>query len=376
MSEQNHKIRIGILGASGYTGAELIRLLVRHPNAEIAFLTADRQAGAPIETVFPHLAGLGLPGMIRIEDVEWAGADIDLVFCALPHGTTQEIVKGLLHATGHSAVDEMIVERREDIIGAIPSAVRVVDLSADFRFDDVAVYAEWYGHDHYAPELQPEAVYGLTEFYREQVAGARLVANPGCYPTAVLLPLIPLVAAGQIDADDLVINALSGVTGAGRAVKQESLFAEVAEGAHAYAVARHRHGPEIDQEISKAAGRPITTSFTAHLMPMNRGELITSYVRLASGVDAGDLRRTLVERFDDEPFVIVAPDGVTPATRHVRGANHCLIGVFADRIAGRAIVVSAIDNLVKGASGSAVQNMNVMFELPETTALQQAPLFP
>ena len=317
-----------------------------------------------------------MPAMIRIDDVEWAGAEIDLVFCALPHGTTQEIIKGLLHATGHSAVDEMIVERREDIIGAIPSAVRVVDLSADFRFDDVAVYAEWYGHDHYAPELQPEAVYGLTEFYRDLVADARLVANPGCYPTAALIALVPLVKAGQIDADDIVINALSGVTGAGRAVKQTSLFAEVAEGVHPYAVAAHRHGPEIDQEISKAAGRPVITSFTPHLIPMNRGELITAYVRLATGVSADDLRATLVERYDTEPFAIVAPAGVAPATRHVRGANHCLIGVFADRIPGRAIVVAAIDNLVKGSSGAAVQNMNVMFGLPEVTALQQAPLFP
>ncbi len=376
MSEHNRKIRIGILGASGYAGAELIRLLVRHPNAELAFLTAERHAGQPIEAVFPHLAGLGLPGMIRIEDVEWAGAEIDLVFCALPHGTTQEIIKGLLHATGHSAVDEMIVERREDIINAMPSAVRVVDLSADFRLDDVEVYAEWYGHSHHAPELQAEAVYGLTEFYREEVAAARLVANPGCYPTAVLLALIPLLAAGQIDADDVVINALSGITGAGRALKEGSLFAEVAEGVHPYGVAQHRHGPEIDQEASKAAGRPIITSFTPHLLPINRGELITMYVRLASGVSAADLRQTLAERFAEEPFVIVAPEGVTPATRHVRGANHCLIGVFADRIPGRAIVVSAIDNLVKGASGGAVQNMNVMFDLPETTALQQAPLFP
>ena len=376
MSEQHKKIRIGILGASGYTGAELLRLLVRHPAAEIAFLTAERHAGAPIESTFPHLFGHDLPVPVSVDDIEWAGAEIDLVFCALPHGTTQEIIKGLLHATGHTALDEMIVERREDLIAAMPGKVRVVDLSADFRLDNVDTYAEWYGHPHYAPELQPMAVYGLPELYRDRIRTARLVANPGCYPTAALLALVPPVESGMIERDDIIIDAKSGVTGAGRALKETSLFAEVAEGAHAYGVASHRHGPEIDQELSKAAGRPLVVNFTPHLMPMNRGELITAYVRLTGGASADDLRAALAERYAEEPFVTVAPAGMSPATRHVRGSNHCVIGVFADRIEGRAIVLSAIDNLTKGSSGEAIQNMNIMYGLPETMGLEQAPLFP
>ena len=343
-------LRIGILGASGYTGAELVRLLSRHRNARITVLTAHTAVGKSMADVFPHLAGLELPPLIGVDQAAWD--DVDVVFCALPHGTTQSI------------------------IAALPPRLRVIDLSADFRLRDPDTYAAWYGHSHEAPELQRKAVYGLTELAREAVAAADLVACPGCYPTAALLPLSPLVAEGLIDAGDILIDAKSGVTGAGRAAKQEMLFGEVAEGIHAYGVARHRHAPELEQEISTLAGRPISISFTPHLMPMNRGELLTSYVRLANGVSADDARGTLVARYAGEPFVRILPAGQAPATRHVRGSNLCLIGVFADRIAGRAIVISAIDNLVKGASGQAVQNMNVMFSLPETTGLNQAPLFP
>ena len=376
MSDASQKIRIGVLGASGYTGAELLRLLVRHPNAEIAFLTAERHAGQRIGAVFPHLGGLGLPVLIAIDEVEWAGVDVDLVFCALPHGTTQEIVKGLMHATGRSEIDELIVETQEDRIAAIPGQVRVIDLSADFRLADVDVYAEWYGHGHLAPELQAEAVYGLTEFNRDAIAAARLVANPGCYPTAALLALTPLVQAGLVDADDIVIDAKSGISGAGRALKETSLYAEVAEGIHAYGVAHHRHGPEIDQALAKAAGRPLVCNFTPHLMPMNRGELITAYLRLAAGASAEGARQALADRYAAEPFVQVVAADVSPATRHVRGSNQCRIAVFADRIPGRVIVISVIDNLVKGAAGQAIQNMNVMFGLAETLGLEQVPLNP
>ncbi|MFQ5974263.1 MAG: N-acetyl-gamma-glutamyl-phosphate reductase [Alphaproteobacteria bacterium] len=346
----NNKVRIGVLGASGYTGAELMRLLSHHPAAEIAVLTADRHAGRPLGDVYPHLAHLALPELVRVDDAVWDR--VDVAFCGLPHGTTQEIVAGL------------------------PTTLKVIDLSADFRLGDLDTYAEWYGHPHRAPELQREAVYGLTELARERVASARLVANPGCYPTAALLPLAPVLEVGLIEADDLIIDAKSGVTGAGRAVKEANLFAEVAEGIHPYGVGRHRHAPEIEQELSRAAGRTVTVNFTPHLMPMNRGELLTCYVRLAAGATADGLRDALVRRFADEPFVRVVPAGVTPATRHVRGSNHCLIGVFADRIPDRAIVVSVIDNLVKGASGQAIQNMNVMLGLDETAGLEQEPLFP
>ncbi len=376
MTSESKKIRVGILGASGYTGAELIRLLVNHPDVEIVLLTADRHAGRPISDVFPHLFGLGLPDLIKIEDVEWRGVEADIIFCALPHGTTQEIVAGLLHHTGHDVVDELLKERKEDLIAGIREGVRVVDLSADFRLYNTDTYAEWYGHAHRAPDLQQEAVYGVTELAREDIARARLVACPGCYPTGAVLPLVPLIKSGHIDADDIIIDSKSGVSGAGRAAKEGSLYGEVAEGIHAYGVASHRHGPEIEQTLSEAAGRPVTVNFTPHLMPMNRGILSTIYVRLEGGASPDDLRETLAKAYVDEPFVTVVPEGVSPATRHVRGSNHCLIGVFPDRLKGRAIVISALDNLVKGASGQAVQNMNLMCGLPETRSLEQRPLFP
>ena len=376
MSHEGKKIRVGILGASGYTGAELIRLLINHPDVEIVLLTADRHAGKPISAVFPHLFGLDLPNLIKINEVEWASLEIDFIFCALPHGTTQEIVAGLLHHTGHDIVDELIEDRRDDSIASIPDGVRVIDLSADFRIEDGDTYAEWYGHLHRAPQLQAQAVYGLTEFARDDIAQARLVACPGCYPASALLPLVPLIGAGQIDPDDIIIDSKSGVTGAGRAAKESGLYGEVSEGIHAYGVGGHRHSPEIEQELARVAGRAIKVNFTPHLVPMNRGILSTIYVRLSGGVTAADLRDTLVARYSDEPFVGVVPDGMAPATRHVRGSNHSLLGVFEDRVKGRAIVLSVLDNLVKGASGQAVQNMNVMCQLPETRSLEQRPLFP
>jgi len=370
------RLRIGILGASGYTGAELVRLLTRHPNADLVLLTADTQAGRGYDEVYPHLGGLGLPGLVSVDEVEWAGVELDLVFCGLPHGTTQEIIAGLLHDTHHSLVDEMVVETEGDIIASIPGQPRVIDLSADFRLDNIETYAEWYGHEHLAPDLQPEAVYGLTEFYRDGIRKARLVACTGCYPATALLPLLPLVAAGQIGTDNIIIDAKSGVTGAGRSAKQANLFGEISEGVHAYGIGQHRHTPEMEQELVKAAGGEVGVTFTPHLMPMNRGILATIYVDLAAGVTPDDLRATLAARYDDEPFVNVVAEGVAPATRHVRGSNLCLIGVFPSRRPGQAILVSVLDNLVKGASGQAVQNMNVMFGFDERTGLEQNPLFP
>jgi N-acetyl-gamma-glutamyl-phosphate reductase len=343
MATLSNAVRIGILGASGYTGAELLRLLACHPQAEIRLLTANAKAGKQVAEVFPHLGGLDLPALVRIEDADWS--DLDIVFCALPHGTTQAIVASL------------------------PPHLRVIDLSADFRLADVAVYAEWYGRAHAAPALQQEAVYGLTELARAAVKAARLVANPGCYPTAAQLPLAPLLEAKAIETDDIIIDAKSGVSGAGREAKEANLFAEVSEGVHPYSIARHRHAPEIEQGLSAAAGTPIVVNFTAHLMPMNRGIEETIYVKLHNGATADDLRAGLAARYAGEPFVRVVPKGVVPHTRHVRGSNHVLIGVFADRLPGRAILVSVEDNLVKGASGQAIQNMNVMIGAAETTAL-------
>lgn len=343
-------IPVGILGASGYTGAELVRLLAHHDNVDIRLLTADRKAGQGIEQVFPHLGGVDLPDLARIEDADFSA--LKAVFLGLPHGTTQEVVAGL------------------------PDHLQIIDLSADFRLADTGVYAQWYGHDHRAPDLQKGAVYGLTELNRAAIAKSRIIANPGCYPTASLLPLVPLLRAGQIEAEDIIIDAKSGVSGAGRGVREETLFTEVSEGIHAYGVGHHRHAPEIEQELSIAAGASVTVAFTPHLVPMNRGILATIYVRLAGKAALADLRKTLESTYGDEPFVRVVPEGVAPATRHVRGSNHCLMGVFEDRLPGRAIIVSAIDNLVKGAAGQAVQNFNLISGLDETLGLQQEPLFP
>jgi N-acetyl-gamma-glutamyl-phosphate reductase len=352
------KTRIAVLGASGYTGAELLRLLIRHPRVEIVLLTADRRAGQHMGDVFPQFSPYALPQLVSLEGLDWTTAGIDLVFCALPHATTQRVIKELL---------------------AKAPKTRVVDLSADFRLADPAAYARWYGHEHHAPELQNEAVYGLTEIYRAAIAKARLVANPGCYTTCAQLPLIPLLRSGAIDADEIVIDAKSGMTGAGRAAKEEMLFSEVSEGFHAYGVGHHRHMAELDQEFSKAAGRNVVVSFTPHLVPMNRGILSTIYVRSAKssqGSSPEDLHAILSKAYAQEPFVHVLPYGRLPQTRHVRGSNMTSIGLTKDRISGRAIIVSALDNLTKGASGQAVQNMNVMLGLPEATGVDQVALFP
>jgi N-acetyl-gamma-glutamyl-phosphate reductase len=348
------KAKIGVLGASGYTGAELVRLLLRHPRVEIALLTADRRAGKTMADVFPQFAPYALPTLSSVEDADWQALGLDLAFCALPHGTTQKVIKDLL---------------------ARAPRTKVVDLSADFRLADPEAYARWYGHEHFAPELQKEAVYGLTEIYRDKIKMARLVANPGCYTTCAELALIPLLKAKAIDPDEIVIDAKSGMTGAGRAAKEEMLFSEVSEGIHAYGVGRHRHMAELDQEFSLAAGRDVVVTFTPHLVPMNRGILSTIYVR-GLKVSPQDLHTLLLKSYAKEPFVHVLPFGTVPQTRHVRGSNMTFIGVVADRIAGRAIIGAALDNLTKGASGQAVQNMNLMLGFPEAMGLEQVALFP
>ena len=262
----------------------------------------------------------------------------------------------------------------QQIVATLPES-KVVDLSADFRLSDPAAYAHWYGHAHHAPELQPRAVYGLVEIYRDEIKRAQLVANPGCYTTCAELALIPLLRANAIDPDAIVIDAKSGMTGAGRAAKEEMLFSEVSEGFHAYGVGHHRHMAELDQEFSRAAGRKVIVSFTPHLVPMNRGILSTIYVRGLKG-SPEDLHAILAKSYAKEPFVHVLPFGQMPQTRHVRGSNMTFIGVATDRVPGRAIICSALDNLTKGASGQAVQNMNLMLGFPETMGLEQVALFP
>jgi N-acetyl-gamma-glutamyl-phosphate reductase len=343
-------IRIGILGASGYTGADLIRLAACHPNIEIGVLAASSHAGKPLAEVFPHFAVLAAPNLVTAEDADWDGCEA--VFSGLPHGAAQDLIK------------------------ALPRDLRVIDMSADFRLRDPATYRQWYGREHSATELLAGAVYGLTEHYGDLIAHAQLVACPGCYPTAVLLSLLPLVSAQLIDPGEIIIDAKSGTTGAGRSPKQNLLLAEAGEGLSPYAIAGHRHAPEIEQEIGLAAGQSVTVSFTPHLIPMSRGELVTCYVRMPDAASSDDLRAALEAAYSDKPFVNIAAPGIMPATQNVRGSNYCQIGVFADRIPGRAIIIGVIDNLVKGSAGQALQNFNLMFGLPETTGLRQLPLFP
>jgi N-acetyl-gamma-glutamyl-phosphate reductase len=312
-----------------------------------------------MRTVFPQFAPFKLPTLVSIESIDWAKValetGLDLAFCALPHATTQKVLS--------------------DLLAKAPNT-KVVDLSADFRLHDPAVYAKWYGHAHHAPELQKEAVYGLVEIHREAIKQARLVANPGCYTSCAQLAVTPLLKAKAIEPDEIVIDAKSGMTGAGRAAKEEMLFSEVSEGFHAYGVGHHRHMAELDQEFSLAAGREVIPTFTPHLLPMNRGILSTIYLRCSTGASPEDLHAMLLKFYANEPFVHVLPFGQTPQTRHVRGSNMTFIGVAKDRVPGRAIVISALDNLVKGASGQAVQNMNLVLGYPEDLGLEQIALFP
>jgi N-acetyl-gamma-glutamyl-phosphate reductase len=342
-------VNVAIYGASGYTGAELIRLLARHPAARIVALSAESNAGRPMADVFPQFSTFDLPLLQKLEDVDLSA--VDVLFCALPHGTTQTAIRAA-------------IEARPEL--------KVVDLSADFRLRDPEDYARWYGHEHLAPALQAEAVYGLVEVHRDAIAKARLVGNPGCYTTTSLLPLVPLAEAGVIDTETIVIDAKSGVTGAGRAAKVGTLFSEVSEGFHAYGVGGHRHTAELDQELTLAAGRAVAPTFTPHLVPMNRGIYATIY---AAG-DPAAVHAALAGRYAHERFVTVLPMGEVPHSRHVRGSNLTRIGVVADRRKGRVIVLSTLDNLVKGASGQGVQNMNVMCGLDEGAGLEQLALFP
>ncbi|MDE4190011.1 N-acetyl-gamma-glutamyl-phosphate reductase [Phaeobacter gallaeciensis] len=339
--------KVAILGASGYTGAELVRLISQHPSIEIAALAAERKAGLNMAEVFPHLRHLDLPTLCKIGEIDFS--QIDLCFCALPHKTSQEV------------------------IAALPKDLKIVDLSADFRLRDPAEYEKWYGNHHAALEQQEEAVYGLTEFYRDEIRGARLVAGTGCNAATGQFALRPLITSGLIDLDEIILDLKCAVSGAGRALKENLLHAELSEGYNAYAIGgTHRHLGEFDQEFSKLAGRPVKVQFTPHLVPANRGILATTYVK----GDAEAIHAAFVSAYADEPFIEVLPFGAAPSTHHVRGSNFCHIGVTADRIEGRAIVIAALDNLTKGSSGQALQNANLMLGEDETAGLMMAPLFP
>jgi N-acetyl-gamma-glutamyl-phosphate reductase len=351
INQEGKMIRIGIVGASGYTGVELARLLCGCPDVKLTVATSRQYNGKKLAEVYPNLAGLV---DIVCEDLptdELAGR-ADLFFTAVPHQTAMAIVPDLIRA-----------------------GKKVVDLSADFRLHDAAVYEKWY-QKHTAQEYLGEAVYGLPELHRQQIAGARLVANPGCYPTSVILGLAPLLQAGVIESESIIVDSKSGASGAGRAAQTGNLFCEVADGFKAYKVAAHRHTPEMEQEISGLCKKPVIISFTPHLLPISRGILSTIYAKLVKAVTDAEVFELYQSFYKDEVFVRLCAPGAFPATQFVRGSNFCDIGFKIDDRTGRVVVLAAIDNLVKGAAGQAVQNMNLMCGLPETTGLLAVPLFP
>jgi len=338
---------VAILGASGYTGAELVRIIATHPDLRIAALSADRKAGQTMASVYPQLGHLDLPALTTIEEIDFSM--IDLVFAALPHGLSQALVRDL------------------------PASVKVVDLGADFRLRDPAAYEKWYGAAHVATDLQKEAVYGLTEFYRDDIRKARLVAGTGCNAATVQYALRPLIEGGLIDLDEIICDLKNGISGAGRSLKENLLFTERQTDVLGYSQGgKHRHLGEFDQEFTALAGRPVEIIFTPHLVPMSRGILASCYLR----GDAKAIHAALEARYADEPFIVVLPFGQLPGTGAVVGSNFCHIGVIGDRKPGRAMVVSTLDNLNKGSSGQAVQNANLILGLDETAGLMLAPVFP
>jgi N-acetyl-gamma-glutamyl-phosphate reductase len=344
-------IKVGIVGGTGYTGAELLRILIRHPRADVAVITSRGEAGLAVADLFPHLRGL--------LDLRFSAPDpatlrsCDLVFFATPNGTAMQLAPELL-----------------------AHGVRVIDLAADFRLEDAAVWEQWYGMPHACPELLADAVYGLPELNRAAVRTAGLFANPGCYPTAVTLGFAPLLAAGLVDPTWLIADAKSGASGAGRKAETGLLMAEIGEGFKAYAVQGHRHAPEITQNLTQVAGTPVNLTFVPHLVPMIRGIEATLYARLKDPAATLDLTDLYMRFYAGESFVDIMPAGANPDTRSVRGSNLCRIAVTRQAGADVVIVQSVIDNLVKGAAGQAVQNMNLMFDLGETDGLEAIALLP
>ncbi|MGV3626883.1 MAG: N-acetyl-gamma-glutamyl-phosphate reductase [Betaproteobacteria bacterium] len=341
-------IKVGIVGGTGYTGVELLRLLAQHPNCELAAITSRKEAGMAVAEMFPNLRG---HVDLKFSEPSASGLDqCDLVFFATPNGVAMQEARALVDA-----------------------GVRIIDLAADFRIRDVALWEQWYKMKHACPELVAEAVYALPEINRDEIRKARVVANPGCYPTAVQLGFLPLIEAGCVDLAHLIADAKSGVSGAGRKAETHILHAEAADNFKAYGVAGHRHHPEISQGLARAAGKAVNLIFVPHLTPMIRGIHATLYAQLTREVD---LQALYEKRYADEAFVDVMPAGSHPDTRSVRGANHCRIAVHRPQGGDTVVVLSVIDNLVKGAAGQAVQNMNLMFGFAENTGLNQVALLP
>ena len=342
-------IKVGIVGGTGYTGVELLRLLAMHPQVQVIQITSRAESGRQVSELYGNLRGhfdlaFSEPDVAQL-------ATCDLVFFATPNGTAMKMVPALLEA-----------------------GARVIDLAADFRLQDPAVWEQWYGMPHSCTDVLAEAVYGLPELNREQIRGARVVANPGCYPTASTLGFLPLVEQGLVDTSSLVADCKSGVSGAGRGANAAMLMGEVGESFKAYSVAGHRHLPEIRQTLSGVSGQPVDLTFVPHLVPMIRGIHATLYARL--GAQADDLQALFEQRYAGEPFVDVLPAGSHPETRSVRGVNHCRIALHQPQDGGTVVVLSVIDNLTKGAAGQAIQNMNLMFDLDERSGLDQVALLP
>lgn len=345
-------LKVAVVGASGYTGVELIRILHNHPEVAVTTVTSEQNAGKRLSDVFPSLRNRYDTVLESLEPQKIA-EKADIIFTALPHKAAMLVVPTFVAA------------------GKI-----VIDLSADYRLHDPEEYGAWY-EPHLNPELLAAAVYGLPELRREEIAAARLIANPGCYPTSIILGLMPLLKEGLIDTSSLIADSKSGVSGAGRGAKVESLYCEVNEGFKAYSVGGvHRHIPEIEQEISLLAGKKTVISFTPHLVPMDRGILSTIYAAPLNPLSAADIHALYEEHYDGEAFVRVLKQGEFPSTAFVRGSNFCDIGITVDKRTGRIIIVSALDNLVKGASGQAIQNMNIVCDFPETMGLELMPLYP
>lgn len=344
------KLKVSIIGASGYGGGELARLLIGHPEVEVVHLTAERRQGEPMADLYPNLRGFTDAVTERTEP-EQIAKDSDVVFLALPNGKPMQMAPAMVPHT------------------------RVVDLGADFRFRDPLVYEQWYKTPHACPALLEETVYGLTEIHRSKIRQARIVGNPGCYPTAAILAILPLMQSGKVSVTRAIIDAKSGVSGAGRGLSLGTHFSEVNENVKPYNVVGHRHTPEIEQEIAGALGRQVPVTFTPHLIPMTRGILVTAYLPLTGSLTTEEATDILEEAYAGEPFVRVVADGL-PQTKATSGSNFCDVAVRVDGHSGTVIAMAALDNLVKGASGQAVQNMNVMFGLPEDLGLRTPGLYP
>lgn len=344
-------IHVSIIGATGYVGLELTRLLSQHPEVRLVHLSSHSYQGQQMEDLYPSLKGV-LQHTLCGLDVEAIARDSDVVFTSLPHGTSGEVIPQLYD------------------LGA-----RVIDMSGDFRYDDVEVYNKWYGVEHPRPDVNAQSVYGLPELYRERIQEAQLIGNPGCYPTSVILPTVPLLRAGLVKKKNIIVDSSSGVTGAGAKASPNTHFCEIDESMKAYNVARHRHTSEMEQELSKAAGAEVLISFTPHMIPIKRGIFSTIYMNLKDGVTPEDVEQCYAAAYAHEPFVTVLEEGSLPEIKHVAGSNRCAIGFTVDLRLNRLIVCSVIDNTLKGAAGQAIQNMNILFRLPETTGLPKAGLY-